>query len=603
MTVAPAGLDVSGGPATVTFTAVLRDDEEDDAGVQLINEAGWAYDAVVIIGPSQQWIRIGNHDFHQVSGDNHLGTWEAVLTMPQYSQPGEWKAAVVQFRDAANNFTNIIAGDLDPYNGRFQVASNPADTAPPALTSLTYGPYVINTSAADEYVNVALHLTDNLSGVSFAPDLSYAPNITTSLGVTLRSPSGAQCVHWGIGEDCAPLFAVPYTQFTLDGTPQDGIWSGTAFFPQYSEPGIWQITDVTVRDKTFNMVTWSRSQLLDMGYTPEDLELIVIRPSLEKDGTLVPNTGWAGRVTDDVYGETAAIFQPNSDSDFDFDVYPSEPIDVSLHVFDEPLGIPGVYAEGTKFVHVDLDPEPASYPPLPPMGLSIILPLKQPLPARPRAVLDLKRVDPETGTLVPAKWWSRECLSPPCTYSYPTGSIGFTPVLKDGARCFVAVQPPSAPVSCPSGTPQGVQQCGNVAICNYVATFSTLVGVFPEEITVAVDIQPGSDKNPLNTKSKGALPVAILGASDFDVNLIDPATLRFGPSRAPLAHDLTDPIVYAQHHQDVNGDGYVDLVCHFIQQETGVTSSTTEACVSANTYDTGNGPTPVTGCDTVTPIR
>jgi hypothetical protein len=42
---------------------------------------------------------------------------------------------------------------------------------------------------------------------------------------------------------------------------------------------------------------------------------------------------------------------------------------------------------------------------------------------------------------------------------------------------------------------------------------------------VFVDIKPGSCPNPFNVKSKGVLPVAILGAEDFDVTMIDPSEI------------------------------------------------------------------------------
>jgi hypothetical protein len=43
---------------------------------------------------------------------------------------------------------------------------------------------------------------------------------------------------------------------------------------------------------------------------------------------------------------------------------------------------------------------------------------------------------------------------------------------------------------------------------------------------IAVDIKPGSCPNPINTKSKGVLPVAILGTQTFDVTRIDPASVE-----------------------------------------------------------------------------
>ncbi|MHC4211981.1 MAG: DUF4159 domain-containing protein [Planctomycetota bacterium] len=49
--------------------------------------------------------------------------------------------------------------------------------------------------------------------------------------------------------------------------------------------------------------------------------------------------------------------------------------------------------------------------------------------------------------------------------------------------------------------------------------------VFTPLITVAVDIKPGSCPNPVNVKSSGLLPVAILGSDEFDVGMIDPTSI------------------------------------------------------------------------------
>jgi len=108
------------------------------------------------------------------------------------------------------------------------------------------------------------------------------------------------------------------------------------------------------------------------------------------------------------------------------------------------------------------------------------------------------------------------------------------------------------------------------------------------QVEVAIDIKPGSDPNSINLKSKGVIPVAILGSADFDVTIVDVNTLVFGPDGASPAHDLTDPLVYADHLQDVNFDGYVDLVCHFRTQETGIEAGDTSATL---TFDTTGGVT------------
>ena len=91
-----------------------------------------------------------------------------------------------------------------------------------------------------------------------------------------------------------------------------------------------------------------------------------------------------------------------------------------------------------------------------------------------------------------------------------------------------------------------------------------------------MDIKPGSCPNPLNLKSNGVLPVAILGSKDFDVKNIDPMTIVLG--REGVAGGAT-PIRY--NYADVAtpftgelcdchslyGDGYKDLTLKFSKQE------------------------------------
>jgi len=114
-----------------------------------------------------------------------------------------------------------------------------------------------------------------------------------------------------------------------------------------------------------------------------------------------------------------------------------------------------------------------------------------------------------------------------------------------------------------------------------------------------VDIKPGSDPNSINTKSNGVVPVAILGSVSFDVTQVDVTTLAFGPSGASPAHDLTDPAVYASHLEDVNLDGFTDLVSHYKQKQTGLAVGDTQACISGALL---NG-TPVAGCDSVNIVK
>jgi sugar lactone lactonase YvrE len=81
--------------------------------------------------------------------------------------------------------------------------------------------------------------------------------------------------------------------------------------------------------------------------------------------------------------------------------------------------------------------------------------------------------------------------------------------------------------------------------------------------TVSVDLKPGDGENSVNPKSRGKVPVAILGSAAFDVTRIDPVTVRFGVTGTEAAATQTSVA-------DVNGDGRLDMVFHFPTQMLGI---------------------------------
>ena len=97
------------------------------------------------------------------------------------------------------------------------------------------------------------------------------------------------------------------------------------------------------------------------------------------------------------------------------------------------------------------------------------------------------------------------------------------------------------------------------------------------EIAVFVDIKPSSCPNSLNPKSKGVLPVAVLGAGDFDVTMVDPATIQL--SLEGFENVSVEPLRWS--YEDVatpfdgelcdchefEGDGYLDLTLKFDTSE------------------------------------
>jgi hypothetical protein len=91
------------------------------------------------------------------------------------------------------------------------------------------------------------------------------------------------------------------------------------------------------------------------------------------------------------------------------------------------------------------------------------------------------------------------------------------------------------------------------------------------ELNVYVDIKPGSCPNPINTNSKGVLPVAICGTPDFDVTDIKPETIRLGYFVTPIRwayEDLATPFMgeLCDCHE-LTGDGIMDLTLKFKIQD------------------------------------
>jgi hypothetical protein len=114
-----------------------------------------------------------------------------------------------------------------------------------------------------------------------------------------------------------------------------------------------------------------------------------------------------------------------------------------------------------------------------------------------------------------------------------------------------------------------------------------ITGVLVGPTLATIDLKPSSSSNPLNPRANGVVPVAILTDGVIDATSIDPASLRFGATGTEVEarHDVL---------QDVDGDGYLDLLAQFPISGSGIQCGDTSVTVQG----IADG-TPFLGTDTI----
>ncbi len=101
-------------------------------------------------------------------------------------------------------------------------------------------------------------------------------------------------------------------------------------------------------------------------------------------------------------------------------------------------------------------------------------------------------------------------------------------------------------------------------------------------LNVRIDVKPGSASNPVNTRSRGVLPVALLSSRSLDATKVPVASVCFGAATDPARRDCTEAHGRG-HARDVNGDQRADLMLHSDTRQTGIRRGDTQACLTGST--------------------
>ena len=240
ITLNPSSIDVTSSSQQVTLTLNLADSP---AGVVFPggNQLGFAFRLTSPSGNQNQWL--ATTQFTLVSGTPQSGTWQATLTIPQYSEVGRWTVGELLLQDAANNSENFDETTLAAlgFSPSLQVSDNSPDTTPPTLTNLTFSPRFLDTSSGSQTVTVTLQATDDLSGVSFA---GTTPALTFFYGPNFRSPSTSGITLFSFCTQTA-------------GTPLNGTWQCGITIPPFSAAGAWTLGSVTLKDAATNEISYN----------------------------------------------------------------------------------------------------------------------------------------------------------------------------------------------------------------------------------------------------------------------------------------------------------------------------------------------------------
>ena len=363
-----SSIDVSSGPQPLTVTLTLTDDV---SGANPNADA--LFGVVGLRSPSgiQEQI-LFQGDFSLISGTNLNGSWRATHTIPRYSEAGTWTIDFISLEDNAANFQFLDTPQLSSLGltTTFAVVSSRSDTTPPTITGFDFTPKLFDTSNGPQAVTVTFNVTDDLSGA----DLSTADRFCE--GVQFVSPSGGQ-----VNFSC-------FLQLTA-GTPLNGTWQGSVFFPQYEESGTWKASIFRVKDTADNLLSLSTAQMAALNFP---VELAIFKPTVV--ATIGPN---GGTVMDPTFGTKAEITIPKG--------MLQGPVMVAIQVLTNPLtDVPTPLGfstgPGTLFVDFTLTP-PINNDPffvVPPPGVTLVLPLAQPM--TPGSTINLWRFDPNTKMLV-----------------------------------------------------------------------------------------------------------------------------------------------------------------------------------------------------------
>ena len=224
----PKIIDVSAGPASVTFTLTIIDD---------LSGFDWA--CFYFVSPSGEQYQgrcVNSNDLT----DEINKVYTVIHEFPEHMEAGTWRLDGFDLADKVTNQRYYINQDLIDagFPTDLEVISV-EDVTGPVLNSFDFSPKE-NIDAGTAPVNITFNwnLTDDISGVMGG-------------GVTFMSPSGNQ------------YFSGWCDSYYID---ENGDCTVTEQLPQYAEIGVWSVIEIYLYDNVGNYTDYNQSEIQALGF-------------------------------------------------------------------------------------------------------------------------------------------------------------------------------------------------------------------------------------------------------------------------------------------------------------------------------------------------
>jgi hypothetical protein len=223
--ITPGTVDTSLQPATISVSVHAVDNLSG-----LADGVTMAASQVVLRGPSgAHHARATLSVDHRASGDALDANYVVGVTLPRWSEQGQWTVESVTLVDQVGNQASYTAPGIT------FTETGIGDTTVPQMRSFSISAASVDVRTAQASIVMRTRIVDDLSGA--ADGLVDSPS-----SVVFKSPSGRQRLTAAFG-----------AAQRVGGTALDGNYAATATIPAHAEPGLWTMTDAWPTDQAGNV--------------------------------------------------------------------------------------------------------------------------------------------------------------------------------------------------------------------------------------------------------------------------------------------------------------------------------------------------------------